>query len=418
MLDRTQAPPQHIIKATDFQWPRKTLLAPNLPLYSIDTGDQPIVRLELISKAGTWYEPRLGVAHLTAQMLQKGTTSKSSSEIAQMLDQYGAQLKTFTTSDYFHFQLTTLTQHVQPILALAKELLLESNFQEEALHDHQHLLLQKLKVEEEKNHFLALKHLKKNLFGNHPYGRSLTKETIEGIDQEALAQYHEQRLFQHCQVLLSGQISEEIEVEVGDMMADFPQHPTYSPQHTVQSTHKPLHISRDQQLQTAIEIGKVTIPKSHPDYIPLFVTITLLGGYFGSRLMKNLREEKGYTYGIRAQLTPMIQGSLLRIKTEVIKKTYKEAVEEIYKEIKRLQQDVVPLEELSQLSNYLLGSLLTEMHNPFVLMERFKSPHLHQLGEDFYQSLHATIQNITPAQIQKIAQQYLSIDSLHEVTVG
>ena len=134
--------------------------------------------------------------------------------------------------------------------------------------------------------------------------------------------------------------------------------------------------------------------------------------------MRNIREEKWYTYGIYAKITPLKHTSYFRITTEVIQTFAEQACQEIYQEISTLQTQEVTQEELKKLRSYLLGEFLASVNDPFSIMDRFKEAHLHGLDQDFYQRLYDTISQISPKNIQELANQYLSLDSLTEICVG
>jgi predicted Zn-dependent peptidase len=177
-------------------------------------------------------------------------------------------------------------------------------------------------------------------------------------------------------------------------------------------------LAKEDSLQAAISMGRVLFAKDHPDYLPLLVVNELLGGYFGSRLMRNIREDKGYTYGIFSRVVPLKHTSYLLIATEVIQTFSQATCQEIAQEIKTLQTVPVPEEELKTLQNYMLGTFLSEINDPFSIMEKFKAVYLHGLDQAYYEQLHDTIRHISAPQIRTLANEYLSTDSFSQVIVG
>ena len=148
------------------------------------------------------------------------------------------------------------------------------------------------------------------------------------------------------------------------------------------------------------------------------VLTTILGGYFGSRLMSNIREDKGYTYGIGAGTSALKEAGFFYISTEVGADVCTAALTEIYKEIRLLQQELVSTEELRLVRNYLLGNLLKSFDGPFERMDRFKGTHLYGLELNFFHRYTEAIRNITPLEIQRLAQVWLQKDDLIELVVG
>ena len=182
----------------------------------------------------------------------------------------------------------------------------------------------------------------------------------------------------------------------------------------------PVHkfVEKEGAVQNAIRIGKRLINRTNPDYPKLTVLNTILGGYFGSRLMTNIREEKGYTYGIGSGLVSLSQGGYFFITTDVGAAVYEDAVKEIYHEIVKLQEELIPENELSLVRNYLLGSFQRSIDGPFALAERFKSILLSGLGYNYFENYLTVIKNITSEELKTLAQTYLLTSEMTEVIVG
>ncbi len=419
-LDRKIPPAYKTIDHLSFPWPISLSLQAEIPFFVLNQGNSPIIKLTLLMNAGSWNEPQHGVAYLTGQMLLEGTRSKNASQIASYIDHYGAHLTITTRPDYSSIELVTLSKHLVPMLDLLMELLSASTFPSQQLQRLQQLKIQALKVENEKSNRLAYKHFKEALLGSeHPYGYSLMPADIAAVTRDHLWAYYQEQWFTGCQVLLSGQVDAQHIQLVQDQLTFLGSKKAPRQAHAI-SVQPPskVHIPRQGSLQSAICIGKVLFPQTHPDYLAMYVLTALLGGYFGSRLMRNIREEKGYTYHIEATLLPLKEATYFLISTEAIQEFAEQTCQEIYREIEILQTQEVDVAELSTLRNYLVGNFLTSINDPFSVMERFKHTQLQELGQDFYHRLYTTIQHIAPAQIQQMAQTYLSLDSLTEVRVG
>ncbi|MEL6358482.1 MAG: pitrilysin family protein [Bacteroidota bacterium] len=418
MPDRTIPPPFRPIKRPRFAWPQAASLVPGLPLWVLHAGTQPIVKLELIFDAGTWYEPHPGVAHFTAKMLLEGTQHRSAQEIARYIDQYGASLAVKVQPDTWSLTLVTLSKHLTPMLALLAELLLAPGFPAERLDHLKQRKREALKLAAEKNSHLARRHFQALLFGDtHPYGRHLTEDALAAITLTQIQQYYQNQLLAGCRVLVSGQVDDQALTTIRQYLQPLPVQapPTAVAQASILAPDQ-LHVPKPDSLQAALNLGKVLPPKSHPDYLPLLVVNELLGGFFGSRLMRNLREDKGYTYGISARIVSLQQTAYLVIATEVIQAQARAACQEIDKEIERLQTVPVSPEELGTLQNHMLGAWLAAINTPFAVMDQFKAVYLHGLDRIYYEQLYDTITQMTSPQIMALSQQYL--DGLSRVVVG
>ncbi len=420
ILDRTIPPPFQPVTDISFPCPQAINLPQGIPLFVLNKGTQPIIKMTLVFESGNWYEPQSGIAYFTAKMLQEGTRKKTAQEIAAYIDHYGAELGIHIKADYCSIDLITLTKHFGQMLRLLAELLFESTFPANQLEILKNLKTQSIKVKNEKNDQLAYKQFKAALLGNqHPYGRSLSAADIAAIQPEALQQYHHQQLLAGCKIFLSGQVTDQAIQAVHQHLAHLPKQQPIPVDHplSIQLPTK-VHIPKATSLQCAIHVGKVLFTKSHPDYLPLYFLTKLLGGYFGSRLMCNIREEKGYTYGIHAHIISLKHTSLLSISTEAIQTFAEQTCSEIYKEIKLLQTQTVSKDELEKVKNYLLGTFLAKVSDPFAMMDRFKEAYLYGLDQDFYQQWYHTITQIQSSQLLLLAKKYLSLDSLTEIRVG
>ena len=420
MLDRTTPPPFRPIERPHFPWPKAEVLKEGIPLFVLNAGSQPMIKLELVWDAGTWYEPHNGVAYLTAKMLQEGTQHRSAQAIARAIDQYGASLQVQVQPDTCSLTLVTLSKYLAPMLALLAELLLAPAFAEERLAHLKHLKTQALKVEDEKNSHVARKKFKEVLFGStHPYGKQLTATAIASITPAHLKQYYKDQLLAGCRILVSGQVHDQDLQAIQQYLQPLPvQAPRATPSTWPAQAPAQVHLPKKESLQAVLHLGKTLFAKGHPDYLPLLVVNELLGGYFGSRLMRNLREDKGYTYGIVSRLVPLKHTSYLLVATEVIQAHAQAACQEIEQEIETLQTVPVPTAELQTLRNYMLGNFLAAINDPFAIMEKFKAAHLHGLDPTHYEQLYDAIMQTSVPQIMALAHQYLPTDSLSQVIVG
>ena len=420
MLDRTTPPPCRPIERPDLPWPATHQLKAGMPLFVLNAGRLPILKLELVCDAGTWYEPHHGVAYCTAKMLLEGTQHKSAQAIAHHTERHGAHLQAKVQPDTCTFTLTTLSKHLQPMLALLAELLLAPAFAAQRLAHIKHLKGQQLKLQAAQNSHVAHQQLKAALFGStHPYGRQLTVAALDAVTPAHLQQYYQHHLLANCRLFVSGQVREQDLQHIQQHLQALPRQ--VAPQQTApMPTHPPTQVQlpKAASLQAALSLGQVLPAKSHPDYLPLLFVNTLLGGYFGSRLMRTIREVKGYTYGIFSKIVALKHTSYLCIATEVKQGLADATYEEIVQAIKTLQTVPVPPTELQALQHYLAGTLLAPSSDPFSLMERYKKAHLHGLDQAHYAQWHDTIVHTQPAQIMALANQYLSAKRLSQVIVG
>ncbi|UWW96420.1 MAG: insulinase family protein [Candidatus Cardinium sp.] len=419
MLDRTIPPKFKAIETIDFPWPERHMLSNKIPLYLLNMGHQPIIELELVFKSGSAYELHPGAAYFTTAMLLEGTATKDTQAIAQIIDYYGATISTCVQKDFATISLSTLAKHLSPVLDLLVEVLLTASFPEKSLELLKSVKTQAIQMADKKNHQVAYKRFCTALFTTaHPYGRHLTVQDVAQIQRADLYDHYKQALFANCIAFVSGQVTPAALQRIKQALEKLPSNKSLQAEQ-IPCSHPPekVDLVDGQHLQSAIVIGKKLLLKKEVDFLPMVVVNTLLGGYFGSRLMRNIREEKGYTYGIHSSMVAFLQAGYLAITTEVAEEVTKETIQEIYKEIAMLQHELVEEEALQNVKNYLLGHFLTTINDPFSVMQKFQSAHLHGLDQSYYTRFYHQVRNITPLEVRNLAQKYLSLDSFTEVVV-
>lgn len=419
MLDRKVAPP--FVKTTSFDLitPAENNLPNGIDLFFVTGGSQDVLKIEFIFEAGRWYEEQWGTAYFTAHLLSKGTKHKSSFEIAQLFDKYGAHLEISPGLDFVSISLYSLNKNLAPVLQLLVEILSEPTFTEKEFDQAKSVFIQNLKVNNEKTSFLASKLFRKNIFGDaHPYGSELEETDVKALQPKHL-QKHFVDFFDSPKIFVSGKIESKNERLIRDTFTQW-RHSTgrHQVQHIVQSRPEHQHLQKKESVQSSIRMGGRSILRSHPGYVPVLFVSHILGGYFGSRLMKNIREEKGLTYGISASIHSLKHDGYLIIGADVNKENVDLTFEEIRKELKTLRTTNISARELETSRNHFIGSLQSEITTPFAHADKIKTIKLFNLGPDYYQQMIAQIEKITAADIIETSEAYFNESAFYEVVVG
>lgn len=424
ILDRVKSPDFQTIKQIEIPKIESTFLSNGTPLHYISVGEQPVVKLEISFEAGNWYENQNGISFFTAKMLGEGTSKYSSTQISTFFDQYGAFIEFGHGLDRANITVYGLTKYLPRLLPMVQEILNNASFPENELENFKKIQLQTLEVNAEKTSFLANKLFRKTIFGDaHPYGNSIDKEAIDAIKREELVDFYQTFwLNKKPRIFLSGNITEN---EV-NLMEDF--FGKTKVQNSIKNVldnqistgfeEKILLIEKEDTMQSSIRIGKKMMTRKHPDYFNMLVLNETLGGYFGSRLMRNIREEKGFTYGISSNIAPFSKAGYFVIGTDVKKEFTQQTIDEIHKEIKTLQQEIIQKDELEVIKNYMIGSFAGSLNTPFDIADRYKVIFSEGLPEDFYDSYIKNIQEVNAEMVLDAANQHLAIDSLVEIIVG
>jgi zinc protease len=419
MLDRKVAPP--FVKSSSFNLitPEEKQLTNGARLFFVPGGSQDVLKIELVFESGKWFEEQSGAAYFTGQMLSKGTKDKSSFEIAQLFDQYGAHLEVSPGLDFVSISLYTLTKKLQPVLQLLMEILSSPTFPENEFRQTQAVFIQNLKVNNEKTSYVASKLFRKNLFGeNHPYGSELEEKDVLALQPNAL-QKHFGALYNSPRVFVSGKLDANSKALMLDAFNQLQEHRAHDALHHpdhAQPRHQ--HVKKEDSVQSSVRMGKRSLLRTDPDYVPVLFVSHILGGYFGSRLMKNIREEKGLTYGISASIQGLKHDSYLVIGADVNKENVTLTFDEIRKELKELRTTPVSSDELETTRNHFIGSLQAEITTPFAHAEKLKTIALFSLRADHYQQMINRIEKIRPADIMAISERYFQESDFYEVAVG
>ncbi|RYD53431.1 MAG: insulinase family protein [Sphingobacteriales bacterium] len=427
LLNRKAAPAVHDPIEFDFALPpiHRERLANGLPLYWLQGGTQAVAQIELVFPAGIWNEPKPAVAQATAALFKNGTHSKTAHEINEAFEQYGATFKAAAGDDWASVTLYTLTKHLPVLLPMLREVLLEASFPEEELRLYKQNSIQRLLVSLRQCDFVANQQIDALLFGeSHPYGRYTKEAAITDLTRDDLVQFHKAQYdLGKAQLFAAGAIgTAEINliqtlfgtesVQVSAQQQPVPEYPVATSAEPVQRI-----VNDPNGVQGAIRIGRTFPTRQHPDFTPMVVLNTLMGGYFGSRLMSNIREDKGYTYGIYSSLQPMLHGGSLTIHTEAGRDVCEAAVTEVWKELERLKTEPIPEEELRLVKNYLLGGLLGDLDGPFQLLNRWKALILNGFDKGRFDDNIRTYKTVEAPALQALAQKYYDRNAFYEIVV-
>jgi zinc protease len=423
MFDRSQAPDFQTIQTISIPKAQTLRLDNGLPLHVINVGEQPLVRIECLFQAGTWYEPERATSLFTVKMMNEGTSTRSSRQISEYVDQYGAFIEFNHGVDKITVTVYSLVKYLPEILVLLSDILQDSLFPERELDNLKNITLQTLKVNLEKNAYVANALFRSHLFGeNHPYGKSLREEDILSKEPEGLKAFYHQRIRgKSFDIVLAGKVSDK---EIGLVNRYLGQLSVSSangldrPADAQVTTYQPVLVTKEESLQSTIRLGRRLFPRRHPDYARLSVLNEVLGGYFGSRLMKNIREDKGFTYGISSNLAAFQKEGYWLIGTDVKRESTGQTLREIEKEIERLRTEPVDAYELETVRNYMIGSFAGSLNTAFDIADRFKITYFEGLPLDYYDHYIDRVQSVSAADLLELANTYLVREAFQEVVVG
>ncbi len=399
----------------------KYVLKNGVEVYAINAGAEDVLQIEWLFKAGNWHEKQNLVAASTNFLLKNGTSKKSAFALNEHFEYYGSYLNRHCYNETASVSLHSLSKHLEALLPVVKEILSDSVFREEEISVYKQNMKQRLNVNLKKCDFVASRLIDKYLYGeNHPYGRFTRFEDFDSITREALLEFYEQYYIDGKLVIfVAGRLPDNIFSLLDQHFGDLKNLPVNTPKITVSpSEEKKYRIINDPNgVQGAIRLGTNFPNRHHPEYLPSQVLNNLFGGFFGSRLMSNIREDKGYTYGIHSYMQNHTQETAWVISTEAGRDVSEATITEVYKEMEILRNEPVDEEELLLVQNYMMGGILGELDGPFQIIGRWKNIILNDLDHEYFYKSINTIKTVTAKQLQELANKYLLPEKFYELVV-
>ena len=425
MLNRSKAP--HIKDAVAYnitlKKPDVYKLDNGVDVYNVQAGTEEVVQIEWVFRAGNWFEEQKLVASAANFLIKNGTRNKSAYEINEFVDFYGAYLNRSCYNETAVVSLHCLSKQLEHILPLVQEILVDAILPEEELLIYKQNMKQRLAVNLKKCDFIAGRKIDALLFGDHhPYGVYSEMNDYDALQQHALADYY--NFFYkngHCTIFSAGILPSNYQQLLNKFFGSLPFNKTATKEisHAIlPSSQKKWNILNDAEgVQGAIRIARACPLPTDPVFPKLQVLNVLFGGFFGSRLMTNIREDKGYTYGIYSYLMNHIHASAILISTEAGRDVCEATVKEVYHEMDQLRMHEVGKEELLLVKNYLIGTLLGDLDGPFHIIGRWKNLILHGMNESHFNYYVDVIKSIESKELKQLAEEYLHPADFYELVV-
>ncbi len=422
-LDRTQAPDLFPFGKLCLPLPLKEILPDGTELYIINKGDQEVCRIDLLYEGGRYATHIPAIADLTGPMLRKGIEGMNANEIAEFIDYHGAWLQMSTTLHYSTVSLFSLNRNLAELLPVVVRILTEPTLPEKEFEVLREQRIQQLLVNREKVRILAGEAFNSLIFGKeHPYARINTTEGLQSISVDDLRDYHNRYFLQARKtIILSGYITDTVLSTVRQQLGNLS-----SGCKTASTAILPIQpenkritlVDKQGALQSGLRIGMPTIGIKHSDYPLLGLANHILGGYFGSRLMTKIREEKGYTYGISSYMIALRESAYFTIVTEAGCEFTRPLIDEVRNEIQRLCDEPVPQEEFEIARNYMQGRMARVLDSPFSICDYTLSTFISGTSPNYFDIETETLRCATAEDVQRVVRTHLSPDNLYIAIAG
>ncbi len=421
MSIRSTPPPIRPIGKLQLPDCQRITLDNGIPVVALNLGTQEIVKLEVIYRAGRTEEKKRLASRATARILRDGTTSRTGAEIAEQLDFWGASLNAPISLDFSAFNLYSLKKYAERAVPIFADVLQNPIFPEKELETFINGSIQELTVELSKPETVAYRQITELIFGaNHPYGWNSIEQTYKEVKREDLVEFYDQFYVpKNALIMVAGRVDDALISLINNELGQKKASGETVKYDWTASVETPCRVDfgLPGTLQSAIKIGRRLFPKNHDDHKGLFVLNTILGGYFGSRLMANIREKKGYTYNIYSTLDSMLHDGYFYIATEVNSDRTEVTITEIFREMEKLRTRLVPDSELEMVRNYLLGVVLTSLDGAMNVSDLMKSMLLEDLPFSDFDRLVEVVRGITSREIRELARQYFAPEMMWTVVV-
>jgi predicted Zn-dependent peptidase len=403
--------------------------------YSDNTAD--LIRVEFLFDAGGRYAKNPLVSQACASLLTKGTQAKTGEQVAEEFDYYGAYVDKLSDKDVTSFTVHSLSRNLNALLALCAEIFKHSVFSQNEIDIYLQKSYQKFLIGKQKVDNVSRRELFKQVFGEkHPYGIFAVDSDFKTLKREDLLDFYGKHIAGGLSaIVIAGAYSEETIKTLNALFGDSGFHCNDTADDCLQVISKrssqsgnsgagdrlePHFISMPAAVQTSLRMGMLApvLTPTASDFYSLRILNFIFGGYFGSRLSKNIREEKGYTYGISSYIISMRSAGLWQISSEIKKGTAQKVLKEIEKEKEKLCNDLISEKELTLVKNCFWGEMLRAMDGVFDKAEKKRFLINMSIDETHYKTLWETVNSATPATVRNTAQEYFSTDNFIKVIVG
>lgn len=402
--------------------PHRTVLSNGVPIYIIKGGSQDVLRIDLLIRGGYSIQERPLQALFTNRMLREGTSDYKAEEISRMLDYYGAWIEMYSLQECNRITLYTLGRYLEPMLDMLESMVKRPLFPSKNLETIRNNNKAFYYINSRKVDVVAQRHFEQAIWGKgHPLGHIVCAEDYDAITEECLKEYHASYYgSRNMAFFISGNVNDKsvmaIEKRFGDSWGSKEGKEAFiAPPAPILGSSK---VTIEGVLQSGIRVGRMVMDTSHPDFHRFRFLTVILGGYFGSRLMSNIRESNGYTYHIEAEIDAYGNRNAFMISTETDNEYVKPLLAEVDKELRRLRDEDVPKEELELVRNYTLGELCREYEGVLPKAEVFISLWLSGQPFEAVNEYLDTVCSVSPAELRSLAQEYLAPESMSQIVVG
>ncbi len=425
-VDRTKPPQTPPIP--DFKLPSlyETSLPNGLKIVLVEDARFPLVTLRLAFLGGSKFDPPSlpGLSESTAALLTEGTKTRSSRQIAEELAEIGGTLNGASGPDGLTLAGSSLADHAPKLIEILADVIRNASFPADEVELRKQNRKEALRAQRSQPSFLADEKLAATVFGSHPYSHiAPTMESLERMDQKALANFRDTYLVpNNATLVLLGRLPgrQQTLKLVRAAFEDWKQKalPPAPKAEFPAGQRGILLVDRPGSVQADIHVGQLAVTRSSPEFFPLMMASTILGGGTNSRMFRNIREKEGFAYDAHSFLDTKRDAGVMTAITQVRNDVIEPAMQALLTEMEGMAKQAVPAGELSASKNFVSGVFLLRLETQDGLATQLSNMKILGLPNSYLEHYTSSVRSVEPDQIQAVARKYIAPGDAAIVVVG
>lgn len=422
-MDRTQTPKIHSISDINLTVPQKEQLSNGIPLFLLENAHLDLIHIVICIKAGILHETVKHTAQFSYALLKESSPKYSASEMADIFDFYGTHYTASTNLDHIRITISMPKNNVSKVLPIIYEFLSKPQYREENLSIYKNLKIKDLEYNAQKTDVQATRIMLHTMIGDsHTAGQYSTRENLQTVTIEQMEEFHHRTfLAENITIFATGNMGTDVRQCIQDTFERVPNG-------TAAADIRDLILPADStpiitqvipnSVQSSIVLCLPAMGYNDPDRYDFSILSTITGGYFGSRLMQNLRERNGYTYGISSGLAYFGNQSLFVISSDVNINQTQAALDACFEELQRLQDEDISDAELETAKNYIMGEQIRDLDNSVSILKRYLIWNHFNSDEKEFRNIIDHVKSIDAERIKNLAKKHFVHNKFTQIVVG
>lgn len=423
IIDRTKAPQPHSIDEVQLAAPERRTLSNGIPVFYFSNPQLDLIHFIIHIQTGILYERIKHSALYTYALLKESSETHSANEIADLFDFYGTHYTISETLDKITISISIPKNNISQILPVIFNFLSHPQYREENLKIYKNLKIKDIEYNTQKTDFRATQLMLHTMFGDaHTAGQISNRENLLTVNIDQMEEFHQNTFCaENIRLFATGNLDTDVKQCIENLFSDIPHGHASTPIPLIempQEKNSVIHEAMSDSVQSSITLCTPSLGYNDSERRDFSILSTILGGYFGSRLMQNLRERNGYTYGVSAGSVYFGKQSLFIINSDVNKAQTDLAVKACFEEMQRLQEEPIDIEELTTVRNYIIGDMLRDIDNSVAYLKKYVFWNHFGLNEEEFPTMLHHVKHIDAEILRTLAKKQLENNKFTQIIVG